>query len=142
VDRRLRAALEGGAVLTLTIIVAVIVAHRESGPTVPAKVSIIGSTNPGTEHVQFLVRGGGCGKHIREHIHGPAVQYRTQSIDVGFRIDRDGVPGCPGADPGQRYTLNLVTPLSDRTLRDDTATPPTPFPTEPPAGPGETTGSK
>jgi hypothetical protein len=126
----LRAALEGGAVLTLTIVIAVIVAHRESGPTVPAKVSILGATDAGTEHVEFQVRGGGCGKHVREHIHGPSVQYRTHSIDVAFRIDRDGVPPCPGADPGQRYTLSLVTPLSDRTMRDATAAPPTPFPTE------------
>jgi hypothetical protein len=135
VDRRLRAALEGGAVLTLTAIVAVIVNARESpGPTVPARVSILGSVDPGTEHVEFLVRGGGCAR-AKEHLHGPRVQYRKNSIEVKFRVDRDGITACPNGDPGVRKTLTLVTPLSDRALLDATATPPTPFPTEAPEVP-------
>jgi hypothetical protein len=141
VDRRLRAALEGGAVLTLTIIVAVVVAHRESpGPTVPARVSLLAPVDAGTEHVHFLVRGGGCDSHTKEHIHGPSVQYRTHSIEVAFRIDRDGVTPCPGGDPGKEYVLNLVTPLSSRELRDSTGNPPHPFANEPRIDPGEQPG--
>jgi hypothetical protein len=131
VDRRWRAARDGGVVLTLTAIVAVVVNARESpGPTVPAKVTVIGSVGPDTEHVEFLVRGGGC-SHAEDHLHGPGVQYRTHSVEVKFRVDRDGITPCPTGDPGVLKTLTLVTPLSSRQLLDATATPPTPFPTEP-----------
>ena len=118
--------------LTLTAIVAVIVNARESpGPTVPAKVTVLGSVGPDTDHVQFLVRGGGCA-HAKDHLHGPRVQYRTHSVEVKFRADRDGITPCPTGDPGVLKTLTLVTPLSSRALLDATATPPTPFPTEAP----------
>jgi hypothetical protein len=123
---------DGGIVATLTVIVAVIVNARESpGPTVPAKVTVLGTVGPETEHVQFLVRGGGC-EHAKDHVHGPLVQYRSHSVEVRFRVDRDGITPCPGGDPGVHKTLTLVTPLSSRTLLDATATPPTPFPTESP----------
>ncbi|HZE66410.1 MAG TPA: hypothetical protein VE081_07255 [Sporichthyaceae bacterium] len=130
-DRRLRAALEGGGVLVLTAVVAVVVDQRESVPMVPAKVSLVTGVGPGTVNVHFLVRGGGCDSHAKGHLHGPTVQYRTNSIDVKFRMDEANIAPCPGADPGFVYTLTLVTPLGERTLRDSTAHPPTSFPIEP-----------
>ncbi len=141
VDRRLRAARDGGLVLVVVVVVAIVVGQRESGGTLPTRVTLIEAPTPATERVTFLVRGVGCPApgdddartRVRKRVSTPTVLFDGGEIRVRFRIESPGQSDpCTGPDPGVPYVLTLVTPMGERVLRDANADPPAAFQMEPP----------
>jgi hypothetical protein len=144
VDHRLRAGLEGGAVVVLTIIVATIVAHLQDHLIDPTSVTVVGPPGPGDDSVTFVVRGAGCpappdardrgGHHIKspaKRVNRPDLQYTTNTVNVHFHIQDPGKWRCTGDDPGVRYQVHLIVPIGDRVLRDGDRKPPQPMAVEP-----------
>lgn len=138
-DRRWRAARDGGLVLVVTAVAATYLAQRDTNDGLVPKVTLVDAPTQASEHVEFLVRGAGCAppgdaearKRIRRRIEAPTTQYRGALILVRFRVeDPARADPCTGPDPGTPYFLTLVTPLGERTLADANADPPTPFAVE------------
>ncbi|MGQ0843365.1 MAG: hypothetical protein ACT4QF_04450 [Sporichthyaceae bacterium] len=138
-DRRWRAARDGGLVLVATAAVAVFVAQRGSDDAVAARATLREAPAPNAERIEFLVYGAGCpaagdelaDRRVRDRVRTPTVQFRGGSIEVRFRVkDPRGKDPCLGPDPGVPYLLTLVTPPGGRTLVDGNADPPVPFAVE------------
>lgn len=135
-DRRWRAARDGGLVLVVTAVVATILAQRDTNNGLVPQVTVLDAPTRASEHVEFLVRGAGCAapgdsearKRIRKRIEAPTTQYRGALILVRFRVEDPGsADPCRGPDPGTLASLTLATPLGDRTLADANTDPPVPF---------------
>ncbi|MGQ0466890.1 MAG: hypothetical protein ACT4QG_16410 [Sporichthyaceae bacterium] len=136
-DRRLRAARDGGLVLALAAVAAVVVAQQSGDDPPPTRVTLLSTPTP--DRVEFLVRGAGCAapgdteapKRIRKRIHEPTLQYRSSEILVRFRVEEPGrADPCTGPDPGVPYVVELPVPVGTRTLVDANGDPPTPFAAE------------
>lgn len=132
---------DGGLLLVLVAAGVGAVALRDSGGTVPPRVTLAAQPAPQDERVAFVVRGVGCApagdedarQRIRKRIVSPTLQYLGATIHVRFKIRSAGrTDPCPDPDPGTIYTLSLVAPIGQRVLLDANADPPSPFALEPP----------
>lgn len=140
--RVLRAARDATIVVAVTAGAVFWQAHQESGEALrPADVTITAPVGPGTDQLQFLVRGAGCDqedtsprdyRRPKERVKAPLLQYDADSITITYQVEDPGRYACTGEDPGVPKTVTLRLPVGDHTILDGTKNPPAPFTPGPP----------
>lgn len=139
-DRRLRAARDGGIVVALTVGAVIWQGGKDAQEKlVPADITLTAPTVPGTEQLQLLVRGAGCDqpKALRKRgyrdPHDRVKRTHTQfddnarTITVTIQVEPPGVYACGDVDPGVPWTIWLPAPVGDRRILDGTKNPPVPI---------------
>ena len=140
--RVLRAARDAAIVVVATVAVVIWQDNKEAEEKLlPADVTLTEPVGPGTDQIQFLVRGAGCDqadtsergyKEPKERVKAATRRYDRDSIVITYMVEDPGKYACRGFDPGVPKTVTLELPLGDRRILDGTKNPPAPFRTGPP----------
>jgi hypothetical protein len=140
--RVLRAARDGTIVILATVAVVIWQDHREADlKLLPADVTLTAPVGPGTDQIQFLVRGAGCDqadtsergyKEPKDRVRAPTRHLVKDALVITYMVEDPGKYACHGFDPGVPRTVTLELPLGDRRLLDGTKHPPAPFKIGPP----------